>query len=710
MFTQVLKRDGRISDFDPAKVTIAIFKAGRASKEFDIDVAQRLTREVLRLLGLEVRNRIPTVEEIQDMVESVLMGSPYRKTAKAYIIYREQHARIRDMKTLISTDIVDSYLEKLDWRVNENSNMAYSIQGLNNHISSMITSQYWLNKIYSSEILEAHQSGDFHIHDLNILAVYCVGWDLGQLLREGFRGAQGKVESKPAKHLRTALGQIVNFFYTLQGEAAGAQAFSNFDTYLAPFIYFDQLKYSDVKQAIQEFVFNINIPTRVGFQTPFTNISMDLTVPKFLKDQAVIIGGVAQDKSYGEFQKEIYMINRAFAEVMTEGDALGRVFTFPIPTYSITRDFPWDEPALEPLWHMTAKYGIPYFSNFVNSDMSPEDARSMCCRLRLDNRTLNKRGGGLFGANPLTGSIGVVTINLPRIGYLALNEDDYFSRLEQIVDLAISSLETKRKILESFTDSGLYPYARHYLTDIKAKTGNYWTNHFGTVGVLGMNESCLNFLKKDIASDEGLEFSKKVLSFIRDKMIETQETTGNFYNLEATPAEGTSYRLALSDKEKYPDIICANEYDYRRGIQPYYTNSTQLPVGYTDDLFEAMELQDPLQTLYTGGTVLHGFIGERLNDNQTVKNLVKKVTRLFHMPYFTLSPTFSVCAEHGYINGEQDHCPKCNSETEVYSRVVGYLRPVSQWNVGKRAEFYDRKVFEVAKIPVESETEEEFTA
>ncbi|HDQ45348.1 MAG TPA: ribonucleoside triphosphate reductase [bacterium] len=695
MFTQIRKRDGRVVEFDPSKITVAIFKAGRATGEFDIDIAQRLTREVQRHLDGHVKNRVPEVEEIQDAVETVLMASPHRRTAKAYILYRDQHARIRDIKTHISTDIVDSYLGKLDWRVNENSNMAFSIQGLNNHISSVITSQYWLNKNYPAEIRDAHLKGDFHIHDLNILAVYCVGWDLGQLLREGFRGAQGKVESRPAKHLRTALGQIVNFFYTLQGEAAGAQAFSNFDTYLAPFIRHDGLREQEVKQALQEFVFNINVPTRVGFQTPFTNISLDLTVPGFLADQPVIIGGEPRETTYGEYQEELFILNRAFAEVMSEGDALGRVFTFPIPTYNITKDFPWEDKRLDPIWEMTAKYGIPYFSNFVNSDMNPEDARSMCCRLRLDNRTLRKRGGGLFGANPLTGSIGVVTLNLPRIGFLALDKSDFFSRLDHLMDLAVDSLENKRKILETFTDADLYPYARHYLSDIRAATGGYWTNHFGTIGLVGMNEACLNFLGKHLGEDIGRAFAVEVLSHMRERLLSVQEETGNVYNLEATPAEGTSYRLAMMDKEKYPNILCANEAEYRKGANPYYTNSSQLPVGFTDDLFEALDLQDELQTLYTGGTVFHGFIGERLPGIRSAKRLVRRVASAYRLPYFTLTPTFSVCREHGYIKGEQTRCPDCGGVTEVYSRVVGYLRPVHHWNVGKKSEFSDRRVFRV---------------
>ena len=699
MFKQVRKRDQRIMDFDPSKITVAIFKAGQATGEFGIDVAQRLEREVIRQLDKKAGNRIPEVEEIQDTVESVLMESPYRNSAKAFILYRDQHANLRGMRQLISTDIVDSYLDRLDWRVKENSNMGYSIQGLNNHISSIITSQYWLNKIYPPEVREAHNKGDFHIHDLNILAVYCVGWDLYQLLVEGFKGAAGKIESKPARHLRTALGQIVNFFYTLQGEAAGAQAFSNFDTYLAPFIRYDNLTYEEVKQALQEFVFNINVPTRVGFQTPFTNISMDLMIPDFIKDQAVIRGGVPQAETYGEFQEEVFLFNRAFAEVMCEGDALGRVFTFPIPTYNITKNFDWDTPILEPIWEMTAKYGIPYFSNFVNSDMKPEDARSMCCRLRLDTRELNKRGGGLFGANPLTGSIGVVTLNLARIGHLAQGKEDFIKRLDDLIETAVTSLEIKRKILENFTEQDLYPYAKHYLNPIKMKTGSYWTNHFSTIGIIGMNEACLNFLGVDVGHSSGIELATDMMEHIRQRLLQVQEETGNSYNLEATPAEGTSYRLARLDKDKYPDIYCADEESYRKGGDPYYTNSTQLPVNYSDDLFHVLDLQDHLQTLYTGGTVLHVFLGERMPDTASVKRLVQKVTSLYSLPYFTLSPTFSICGEHGYINGEHEVCPECGTITEVYSRVVGYLRPVSQWNIGKKAEYERRKTFQVSEGP-----------
>jgi len=695
MFEKIRKRDGRIVKFDPERITNAISKAGQATGEFGRDIAKKLTLRVLNLAQQAISDDIPSVEEIQDIVEEVLLTSPYKKTAKAYIIYREQHARIREITAKANVDLVDQYLEKIDWQVNENSNMSFSLQGLNNYISSEISKVYWLNKIYPPEIRKAHIEGDFHIHDLGVLSVYCVGWDLYDLLLEGFKGAPGKVESKPAKHFRSALGQIVNFFYTLQGEAAGAQAFSNFDTLLAPFIRYDNLSYKEVKQALQEFIFNVNVPTRVGFQTPFTNVTIDLTVPPNLANTPVVIGGELQNETYSEFQEEMNIFNRAFFEIMMEGDAKGRVFTFPIPTYNITEDFDWDSENLEALWEMTAKYGIPYFANFINSDMNPEDARSMCCRLRLDTRVLYKRGGGLFGANPLTGSIGVVTINMPRLGYLSRNEREFFERLEKLMVLAKESLEIKRKVLERFTAGDLYPYAKHYLRDIKKRFGEYWKNHFSTIGLIGMNEACLNLLNKNVASSEGKEFTLKVLDFMRDKLLEFQEETGNNYNLEATPAEGTSYRLARIDKEKYPLIICANEEEYKNGAEPFYTNSTLLPVNYTDDIFEALELQDEIQTKYTGGTVLHIFIGEKISDPEAIKVLAKKICNQYRLPYFTFTPTFSICPSHGYIPGEHEKCPSCGDSCEVYSRVVGYLRPVNQWNKGKKEEFKLRKTFRI---------------
>ena len=695
MFEEIKKRDGRVVPFDSSKITSAIAQAGKASGEFGQREAKKLTLRVLTLAHELRLGPCPEVEEIQDIVERVLLDSPFYKTAKAYILYREQHAQIRAIVASASVDLVENYIQKLDWKINENSNMCYSLQGLNNYISSDITSEYWLNRIYPPEIRDAHKKGDFHIHDLSLLSVYCVGWDLVDLLRNGFKGVEGKVESSPPKHLRSALGQIVNFFYTLQGEAAGAQAISNFDTLLAPFVRHDKLNFRGVKQALQEFVFNINIPTRVGFQTPFTNITMDLKAPSILEHQYAVIGGKEQHETYGEFQPEMDMINQAFAEVMIEGDAKGRVFTFPIPTYNITTDFDWNNPNLDIIWKMTGKYGIPYFSNFVNSDMSPEDARSMCCRLRLDNRELLKRGGGLFGANPLTGSIGVVTINLPRIGYIASDQKDFFARLRKIVLMAKESLSIKRKILERFTERNLYPYAKFYLRDVKQGSGLYWKNHFSTIGIIGMNEACLNFLGKDLASPEGLAFSLEAMDFIRDLISEIQEETGDIFNLEATPGEGTSYRLAMLDKKQFPQILCANEAQYEQGAAPFYTNSTQLPVNYTDDLLETLMLQDDLQSKYTGGTVLHVYFGEMVNDPESVKGLIKKVVTHFRLPYFTLTPTFSVCPSHGYLRGEQAKCSICNAETEVYSRVVGYLRPIKQWNDGKKAEFHMRRPFKM---------------
>ncbi len=696
MRNKIRKRDGHLAMFDAVKITNAIAKAGMANDEFGEKEAKKLTIKVLNLAEKLFDNKIMTVEEIQDIVEEVLLGSSYRKTAKSYIIYRDQHARLREITNKMEVDLVDQYLKKMDWKVNENSNMEYSLQGLNNYLSSEVSKVYWLNKIYPDEIKTAQTNGDFHIHDLSILSVYCVGWDLYDLLTEGFKGVSGKVESKPAKHFRSALGQIVNFFYTLQGEAAGAQAFSNFDTLLAPFIRYDNLEFKEVKQALQEFIFNINVPTRVGFQTPFTNVTLDIKVPKYYADQGVIIGGEPQSEIYRDFQKEMAIFNKAFLQVMAEGDAKGRVFTFPIPTYNITTDFDWDNPDLEYLWEMTAKYGVPYFSNFINSDMNPEDARSMCCRLRIDNRELEKRGGGLFGSNPLTGSIGVITINMPRIGYLSKTEDEFVKRVDHLMLLAKESLEIKRKVLEKFTDRDLYPYTKYYLRDVKKRFGEYWKNHFSTIGLVGMNEACLNLTGRDIADPEGQEFTKRILDFMRSRLLEFQEETGNNYNLEATPAEGTSYSLAKKDKEKYPDIICATgNVAMENGAEMFYTNSTQLPVNFTDDIFEALDLQDEIQTKYTGGTVFHIYAGERIENPSAVKALVRRVCDKYHLPYFTFSPTFSVCPDHGYLNGEQQTCPTCEAPCEVFSRVVGYLRPVKQWNKGKQEEFKVRKEFRV---------------
>ena len=694
MHGKIQKRDGRLVKFNADKITNAIAKAATATAEFDMTSARKLTIKVLNLAEKLFDGKIMTVEEIQDIVEEVLLSSSYRKTAKAYIIYRDQHARLREITNKMEVDLVDQYLKKKDWKINENSNMDYSLQGLNNYISSEVSKVYWLNEVYSPEVRKAHTAGDFHIHDLSLLSVYCVGWDLYDLLMEGFRGVSGKVESKPARHLRSALGQVVNFFYTLQGEAAGAQAFSNFDTLLAPFIRQDRLGFNEIKQALQEFIFNINVPTRVGFQTPFTNVTLDVTVPKYYADQPVIIGGAPQKDTYSEFQAEMNMFNKAFLQVMADGDAKGRVFTFPIPTYNMTKDFNWDDKNLDALWEMTAKYGVPYFSNFINSDMNPEDARSMCCRLRIDNRELQKRGGGLFGSNPLTGSIGVITMNMPRIGYLSSTEKEFIERLERLMIIAKESLETKRKVLEKFTEGNLYPYTKYYLRNVKKRFSEYWKNHFSTIGLVGMNEACLNFIGKNIASPEGQEFTKKVLDFMRNKLVEFQKETGNNYNLESTPAEGTSYRLAKMDKAKYHDIICANHDGIGENHrEPFYTNSTQLPVNYSDDIFEALDLQNDIQTRYTGGTVFHTYAGERIQDASNVKTLIHKICTQYSLPYVTFTPTFSICPSHGYLSGESPKCPVCEERCEVYSRVVGYLRPVKQWNKGKQEEFGMRRVF-----------------
>ncbi|MDP2736372.1 MAG: ribonucleoside triphosphate reductase [bacterium] len=668
---QILKRSGEIAPFDKAKLVNAIFKSTEAVGKPDQFLAQKFADQVVARINEKFHSRsIPAVEEVQDMVEEILIKNRQIKTAKAYILYRDQRARLREMRSMINSDeLMEGYLKQSDWRVKENSNMSYSLQGLNNHLASAISSSYWLNQVYTQNIREAHKNGDLHLHDLQLLAPYCAGWDLKELLIRGFGGVAGKVEAKPAKHLRTALGQIINFFYTLQGEVAGAEAFSNFDTYLAPFIRYDNLSYKDVKQALQEFLFNINVPTRVGFQTPFTNITMDITPGATTGEENVIIGGKIMPEKYKEFQPEMDMINLAFAELMMAGDAKGRVFTFPIPTYNITTDFKWESPVATKIFEMTAKYGIPYFSNFINSDLNPEDARSMCCRLRLDNRELRKRGGGLFAANPLTGSIGVVTINLPRLGYLSKTKEEFFERLDNLMQIASESLEIKRTILEDLTDKGLYPYAKYYLNNIKERFNGYWNNHFSTIGIIGMNEALLNYapIKKSIATPEGKEFALQVMDYMRNKVLDYQGKTNHLYNLEATPAEGVTRRLSRIDKDKYKDIIVANEEAFQAGkASPYYTNSSQLPVNYTSDLFEAMDLQDDIQVKYTGGTVLHGFIGEALPSAESVRNLVKKIAYKYHLPYFTITPTFSVCPKHGYLAGEHFFCPKCDEE-------IGYL-------------------------------------
>lgn len=671
--TKIKKRDDRIVDYDVTKVEQAIYKAMEAVGDPHRKKAQKLALQVEKELNHKFHERsIPAVEELQDIVEATLIKNKLIQTAKSYILYRDQHSRLRDLKSLIDSDsLMEGYLVQSDWRVKENSNMAFSLQGLNNHVASAVSAHYWLHKIYPQEVRDAHANADIHIHDLQTLAAYCCGWDLRELLIKGFGGVDGKVSSKAPKHFRTALGQIVNFFYTLQGETAGAQAFSSFDVYLAPFIAYDNLNYDEVKQCIQEFLFNMNVPTRVGFQTPFTNITLDLVVPDMMKEDPVIIGGKFQEKTYKEFQKEINMINLAFTEVMIQGDAKGRVFTFPIPTYNITKDFDWSSDVVNKIMEMTAKYGIPYFSNFINSDMKPEDARSMCCRLRLDNRELRKRGGGLFAANPLTGSIGVVTINLPRLGYSSKDKAEFFQKLEKMMLISRNSLEIKRKVVEKFTDDGLYPYSRYYLEDIKSKFGEYWKNHFNTIGINGMNEAAINLLGEDITKPEGHKFAVEVLDFMREKLMDYQNETNSLFNLEATPAEGTGYRFAKADKQKFPEIVVANEKVYREeGADPYYTNSSQLPVNYTEDIFEALDLQDDLQTRYTGGTVLHGFIGERMPSSDATKALVKKIAEKYHLPYFTITPTFSVCPVHGYVAGEHFFCPKCDNEIGFMEKTI----------------------------------------
>ncbi len=700
LFSEIIKRNGARVPFKRDKIVAALTKAGNATSEYGAADAEILTDAVIAR-ALELVDELPSVEDIQDIVEQVLMETSYLETAKAYIVYRKQHSDMRALAAAASVDLVDGYLDKLDWQVKENSNMGYSLQGLNNYIFSEVSKTYWLTKVYPQEVRNAHESGDLHLHDLGTLSVYCVGWDLMDLLLTGFRGVPGKIESAPPKHFRAALGQVVNFMYTLQGEAAGAIAFSNFDTLLAPFIRYDKLSYEEVRQALQEFVFNMNVPTRVGFQTPFSNITLDLTPSPNFKDSPVIRGGEAQKETYGEFQEEMDTLNRAFFEVMGKGDAAGRVFTFPIPTVNVTKDFDWENENLAGLWEITAKYGIPYFSNFVNSDMKPEDTRSMCCRLRLDLDELDKRGGGLFGANALTGSIGVVTVNLPRLGFLAENEEEFFALLTRQMDIARESLEIKRKALERLTDANLYPYTKFYLRNIKQMHGEYWKNHFSTIGLVGTNEAIRNLLGTDIGTEEGHRFAKQVLDFMRERLIAYQQETGNLYNLEATPAEGTAYRLALKDKKRYPGIIVANEEEYTKGAEPFYTNSSHLPVNYTDDIIETLELQDALQTRYTGGTVIHLFLGERIHDARSVPQLVRKVCQEFKLPYFTLTPTFSVCPSHGYLSGEHYRCPTCKNECEVYSRIVGYLRPVSQWNAGKQSEYALRESYmpELAKAP-----------
>jgi anaerobic ribonucleoside-triphosphate reductase len=666
----IRKHNGSVVLYRKKKIETAIERTLRVSDtdESATELADQV--EAALYMNFFKDGTVPTAAQIQDYIEETLILRKLTAAARAFILYREKRNEARDVDGLISgmNSLVSDYLGREDWRVNENSNMNYSLQGLNFYLSSSITARYWLNRIYTPGIKQMQDSGDIHIHDLGILGPYCVGWDLQTLLREGFRGARGKVESAPPVHLRTALGQIVNFFYTLQGEAAGAQAFSNFDTLLAPFVRYDGMTYAEVKQSMQEFLFNVNIPTRVGFQTPFTNITMDLEVPQSFRDLPAVIGGRETDAVYGDFQEEMNLLNRAFCDLMMEGDRKGRIFTFPVPTYNIAGDFDWEDDGLRPLWEMTGRYGIPYFSNFVNSDMKPEDARSMCCRLRLDNRELRNRGGGLFGSNPLTGSIGVVTVNLPRIAYLASDQESFDHRLSGVMETARESLELKRKMIEEFTERGLYPYTRYYLGEIRRETGSYWANHFSTIGLIGMNEACVNFLGRGIRDPESREWAIGVLEFMREKLSEFQNETGNMYNLEASPAEGASYRLALRDSSRFPGA-------YTMGSSnPFYTNSVHLPVTERMDVFDLLEHQDPLQTRFTGGTVVHIFLGEAIDDWRMVRKLTKTIVSRFHLPYFSFTPTFSICPVHGYVAGEHHICPHPHSdgELEKYGEVVEY--------------------------------------
>jgi len=694
MFDSIRKRDGRVEKFYPEKIAWAIFKAARACGGDDFKRASELCDQVIALALQRTSGQIPEVEDIQDLIERVLIKEGHAQTAKAFILYREKRKGAREMNALIGATIemFSGYLDNQDWRIKENANTQRSINGLNNYVREAFTKNYWLHEIYPAEVRQSHEDGNAHIHDLGFLGAYCAGWDLRQLLTDGFGGVPGKVESKPAKHLRAFLGQIVNSTFTTQGETAGAQAWSSFDTYCAPFIRYDDLTYNQVKQSLQEFVFNLNVPTRVGFQCPFSNLTFDITVPKILGSEAVIIGGKPMPATYSEFQAEMDMFNRAFCDVMMEGDAKGRVFTFPIPTINVTKDFDWDLPAVNSFMEITCKYGVPYFANYVNSDLSPEDAVSMCCRLRLDTTELRKRGGGLFGSNPLTGSVGVFTINLPRIGYLSSSREEFRARLWQLVQVGKTALEVKRKVIEKQTNNGLYPYSAHYLRNVKKRSGEYWYNHFSTIGIIGMNEALLNFMGVGIASPEGQVFARETMEYLRHLLTQIQEETGHFYNLEATPAEGTSHRLARLDKKRYPEMIAAGN------GTPYYTNSTQLPVGYSDDIFEVLALQDDLQSLYTGGTVLHLYLGESIEDIETCKNLLRTIFSRHKLPYISITPTFSICQDHGYIRGEHFHCPTCESETEVWSRVTGYLRPVSNYNDGKKQEYADRKKFRIPEL------------
>ena len=685
---RVLKRDGITVDFEISKISAAIIKAFEAlNKNYHPSVINMLALQVSADFESKIKDGMIAVEDIQDSVEKVLSDAGYADVAKAYILYRKQREKVRNVNSALLNykDLVDNYLQINDWRVKENSTVTYSVGGLILSNSGAITANYWLSEIYDAEIAEAHRSAALHLHDLSMLTGYCAGWSLKQLIQEGLGGVPGKITSAPAKHLSTLCSQMVNFLGIMQNEWAGAQAFSSFDTYLAPFVKVDNLTQKDVKQCIQSFIYGVNTPSRWGTQAPFSNITLDWVCPPDLKDQLAIVGGKELDFTYGDCQKEMDMVNKAFIEIMIEGDANGRGFQYPIPTYSITRNFDWSETENNKLlFEMTAKYGTPYFSNYINSDMEPSDVRSMCCRLRLDLRELRKKSGGFFGSGESTGSIGVVTINLPRIAYLAKDEADFYARLDKLMDIAARSLKIKRTVITQLMENGLYPYTKRYL--------GTFSNHFSTIGLIGMNEVGLNapWLKADLTDKRVQEFAKDVLDHMRERLSDYQEQYGDLYNLEATPAESTTYRFAKHDKEHYPDIITANE-----NGTPYYTNSSHLPVGYTEDIFSALEIQDELQTRYTSGTVFHAFLGEKLPDWKAAAALVRKIAENHKLPYYTMSPTYSVCADHGYITGEAYTCPICGKKTEVYSRITGYYRPVQNWNDGKSQEFKDRKVYNV---------------
>ena len=686
---RVVKRDGKIKDFNIEKIVDAITLAFEAKgKEFNKSITDFLALKVTAHFQSKIKEGLIHVEDIQDSVETVLIQAGYDDVAKAYILYRRQHENVRKAKnTLLDyKSLVNDYLQVNDWRVKENSTVTYSVGGLILSNSGAITANYWLSEVYDDEIAEAHRKGDIHIHDLSMLTGYCAGWSLKQLIQEGLGGVTGKITSSPARHLSTLCNQMVNFLGIMQNEWAGAQAFSSFDTYLAPFVKVDNLTYKQVKQCVQSFIYGVNTPSRWGTQAPFTNITLDWVVPNDLAELNAIVGGKEMDFKYKDCQKEMDMVNKAFIETMIEGDAHGRGFQYPIPTYSITRNFDWSETENNKLlFEMTAKYGTPYFSNYINSDMEPSDVRSMCCRLRLDLRELRKKSGGFFGSGESTGSVGVVTINMPRIAYLSKDENEFFVRLNKIMDISARSLKVKREVITQLLENGLYPYTKRYL--------GTFNNHFSTIGLIGMNEVGLNasWIRKDMTHSETQEFTKKVLNHMRNRLSDYQEKYGDLYNLEATPAESTTYRLAKNDKKLYPDIITAA----KEGETPYYTNSSHLPVWYTEDIFDALEIQDELQTLYTSGTVFHAFLGEKLPDWKAAANLVRKIAENFRLPYYTMSPTYSVCREHGYLVGEQYTCPHCGSKTEVYSRITGYYRPIQNWNDGKSQEYKDRKEYNI---------------